>query len=204
MALYKRRKKFGGFSVAVGRAFGVLKLHPNGWTILSILPALAAAYYLINEQFLIAAGLFIVAAFLDLVDGSVARVTGRVSVFGAYLDTVVDRYVEGIIVFSLLFAALPEFYIPTSGWIVLYLFGGLMTTYVKAAAKEKDLVKKEIKGGILERAERMIVLFAGIVLAYFNPLYLTYVLVLLAVLANVTVIQRILIARGKRKKNTKK
>ena len=201
MALYKRREKFGGFSIAVGRVFGALKLHPNGWTILSLIPAIAAAWYLIQEQFLVAAGLFIVAAFLDLVDGSVARVTGRVSLFGAYLDTVVDRYVEGLILFGLLFAALPGFYLPAYGWVFLYLFGSLMTTYVKAAAKEKELVEKELKGGIMERAERLVILFAGIVLAYYNPLYLTYVLALLAVLSNITVFQRIAIAsRGKRKK----
>ena len=52
-----------------------------------------------------------------------------------------------------------------------------------------------MKGGILERAERLIILFVGIVLAFVNPLYLVYTVVLLAVLTNVSAMQRILIAR---------
>ena len=76
----------------------------------------------------------------------------------------------------------------------VYLFGSMTITYAKAAAKEKELTKKEISGGLLERPERMILLFIGIVSAYFSPLYLTYVLVLLAVLVNITALQRIRIA----------
>jgi len=132
-----------------------------------------------------------------MVDGAVARVTGKASRFGAYLDTIVDRYVEAIIVFGLLFIGLPEFFIPIYAWIFLYLFGSMMTTYAKAAAKEKEIIPegKELKGGILERAERLIILFIGIIAAAFNPMYLTYVIVLLAILTNISALQRIWIAK---------
>jgi phosphatidylglycerophosphate synthase len=193
MALYKRRDSFQGFSIRVGIAFSKLRLSPNAWTIISLLPAFAAVYYLMQADFLIAAALFILSAFIDMVDGSVARVTGRVTRLGSYLDTVIDRYIEGIIVFGLMFAGLPGFYgIPAYAWIFVYFFGSLMTTYAKAAAKEKDLTEgKEIKGGLLERAERLIILFLGILLAIIEPVYLTYVLVLLAVLTNISAFQRI-------------
>jgi len=143
----------------------------------------------VQEAFLLAAFSLLVAGFIDLVDGSVARYTGKVSMRGAYLDTIVDRYVEGIVAFGLLFASLPGFLIPAYGWVFLYFFGALMTTYAKASAKEKGL--GEIKGGLLERAERILVLFLGIVLAIFEPAYLTYAVVLLAVLSNVSALQRI-------------
>ena len=195
--LYKNRQRFSNFSVKIGIAFSKIPLTPNQWTIFSLVPAIVAVYFLAQQDFLIAGSLFIVASFLDMVDGAVARVTGRASRFGAYLDTVVDRYVEAIILFGLLFVGLPGFYIPIYAWIFLYFFGSMMTTYAKAAAKEKEIIPegKELKGGILERAERLIILFIGIVAAAFNPMYLTYVIALLAVLTNVSALQRIWIAR---------
>jgi len=197
MVLYKRRDRFNKLSVKIGLVFSKFGLSPNQWTAVSLIPVMIAVWFLVKNDFLIAAILFIISAFLDLVDGSVARVTGRVSKKGAYLDTVVDRYVEGIIVFGLLFATLPDFYIPIYAWIFVYFFGGLVTTYVEAAAKEKDLTHIEIKGGLLERAERLFILFIGILLAIHDPLWLTYVIVILAVLTNVTALQRIKIAISK-------
>ncbi len=195
--LYAARERFGKLSVKIGMLFSKLPISANQWTLLSLVPAFIALYFLVQEQFLLAGAFFIVSSFLDLVDGSVARVTGTVSRFGAYLDTIIDRYVEAIIVFGLLFVALPEFFGPSYAWIFLYFFGSMMTTYAKAAAKEKRLVPegRELRGGILERAERLIILFIGIILAFVNPLYLVYTVVLLAVLTNVSAMQRILIAR---------
>ena len=199
MTLYKNRQKFSGFSENIGKAFSKLGLSPNQWTLFTLVPTFIALYFLVKESFLFAGVFFIVSSFFDLIDGAVARVDGKVSKMGAYLDTIIDRYVEGIIIFGLLFASLPNliisgFAIPIQTLIFIYFFGSMMTTYSKAAAKEKELSEKEIKGGILERAERLIILFVGILLACYNPLYLTYVIALLAVLTNVSAIQRILIA----------
>ncbi len=196
--LYKNRKHFDSLSAKIGKLFSKIPLTPNQWTLFSLVPVIIAVYFLTQHNFFLAGSLFILASFLDMVDGAVARVTGKESRFGAYLDTIVDRYVEAIIVFGLLFVGLPEFYIPVYAWIFLYLFGGMMTTYSKAAAKEKEIIPegKELKGGILERAERLIILFVGIIAAVFNPIYLTYVIALLAILTNISALQRIWIARG--------
>ncbi|UCD07345.1 MAG: CDP-alcohol phosphatidyltransferase family protein [Candidatus Aenigmatarchaeota archaeon] len=194
MTLYKRREIFSSFSVKVGIVFSRIGLSPNQWTFLTIVPAIIALYFLVEKQFLVAAIFFIISAFIDLVDGSVARVMGKTSRLGAYLDTIMDRYVEGVIVFALLFSGLPGFYLPAYAWIFIYIFGSLMTTYAKSAAKEKELVYEELKGGLLERAERMVILFIGILLASIQPVYLTYVIVILAVLSNISALQRIWIA----------
>jgi len=191
MVLAKRRDRFANFSVKVGLAFSKLPLSANQWTLLSLVPMFFALYFLVSQQFLLAAGLFLLSAFMDLIDGSVARVTGTVSKKGAYLDTVVDRYVEGIIILGLLFAGLPDFYLPVTAWLFVYFFGAMMTTYVKAAAKEKELTEKELRGGFLERAERLLILFIGILVASLDTFYLTYTIVVLAVLSNITVLQRI-------------
>ena len=200
MVLYKKREKFNQISIKIGILFSKFGLSPNIWTLLSLLPVLAAAYFIIKQQFLEAAALFAIAAFLDLVDGSVARVTGRTTKFGAYLDTIVDRYVEGIILLSLLFLNLPllkigEFYFSSSILVYFCLFGSVMTSYAKAAAKEKELTKEEIKGGYFERAERLILLFVGILLAYLKIMYLVWILFIFAILTNFTALQRIWIAK---------
>ncbi len=207
MTLYKRREMFSNFSVKIGIVFSKAGLSPNQWTIISILPVLIAFYFLTQANFLAAALLFIISSFLDLVDGSVARVTGKVSRLGAYLDTIVDRYIEFIIILGLLFVSLPQPSFPVIGsppigaWILLYLFGGMMTTYVKAAAREKGLLEAgELKGGLLERAERLIILFIGILLAAFSPVVLSYIIILLAVLTNISTLQRMKIAIGLQKK----
>jgi archaetidylinositol phosphate synthase len=194
MTLYKKRERFSGLSARIGSAFSRLGLSPNQWTIVSLVPVILAVYFLSQSDFITAALLFLLSSFLDLVDGSVARFRKMESRVGAYLDTVVDRYVEGIIILGLVFAGLPAFLIPGNAWLFLYLFGSIMTTYVKAAAKEKDLTGKEIRGGLLERAERLVILFIGILLASLDPLYLTYVVALLAVLTNLSALQRIRIA----------
>jgi len=196
MTFYKNRKKFTGFSEGIGRSFAGVGLSANQWTAVSLIPVLVAVYALMYGQFIIAGLLFMLSSFLDLVDGAVARHTGTATKKGAYLDTIVDRYVEVIIVFGMLLAGLPGFLMPAYAWIFLYLFGGLMTTYAKAAAKEKELIGSgaELKGGLLERAERLIILFVGIIIASLNPVFLTYVIAALAVLTNISALQRIVIA----------
>ncbi len=194
MMLYKHREKFQKLSIWIGMLFSRLRLSPNQWTMLSFLPAIVSFYFLITEDFFSATFFFGISAFFDLIDGSVARVTGKVTKKGAYLDTVVDRYIEFIALLALLFVALPSYVLPAYAWIFVYLFGAMMTTYAKAAAKEKELVEKELRGGILERTERLIFLFIGILLANFSKQYLVYAIAILAILANITALQRILAA----------
>ena len=194
MTLYKRRMRFSNLSIKVGLVFSKAGLTPNQYTLLTLILAIITFFFLTQEIFIVAAAFMILAAFFDFVDGSVARVRSMASRKGAYIDTVMDRYVEGIIVFGLLFAALPALVLPAYAWIFLYLFGSLMTTYAKSAAKEKDIVYEELKGGMLERAERMIILFIGILLASVEPVYLTYVIVILAIVSNISALQRIWIA----------
>ena len=200
--LYKNRERFSKLSIKIGIVFSKIPLSANQWTIVSLIPALAALYFLIQKDFWLAGSFFILAGFLDMVDGAVARVTRTASRFGAYLDTIVDRYIEAIIVFGLLFIGLPGLYLPAYAWIFLYLFGSMMTTYAKAAAKEKEIMPEgsELKGGMMERAERLIILFIGIIAGAFNPFYLTCVVALLAVLTNISALQRIWIARSFSKK----
>ena len=188
-----KRYLFKSLEKKIGSLFSVLPLTPNHYTFTSILFASASFYFLIKQRLILTIVLFLVAGFLDLVDGAVARYKCSESKMGAYLDTVVDRYVEGILLIGMLFLPLPVILLPAKIWIALIIFGSLMTTYSKAAAKEKELTDQELKGGLFSRGERIISLLISLVLGIINPSFVwtTYLLILIAVLVNITAIQRI-------------
>lgn len=191
--LYRRRDKFNWFERKIALLFAGI-MGANGWTFLAIIFMFIAAFLVINRLFILAALFFIISAFFDVVDGAVARSLGRATSKGAYLDTIVDRYVEAIMIIALFFLGLPEFIFSAQLWLFLFLFGAIMTSYAKAAALEKKVVSDELGHGVLERSERMIILFIGIILASVSMLYLTYIIVLLAILSNITALQRVWIA----------
>ncbi len=163
----------------------------NAWTAISVISGLITAYMISQNLFIPAAAFFALTALCDAIDGAVARHKKTASARGAYLDTIIDRYVEFFVIAGLFFAAIPSLIFDARLWLFIYLFGAMMTTYSKAAAKEKGLVKQEMRHGIMERAERLSLLFLGLLLGAINPLYMTYMIALLAVLSNVTALQRI-------------
>ena len=187
-----KRHWFKDLEKLVGKIFGALPLTPNQYTYLSGVFALIGLWYMIQENLILAIVIFLIAGGLDFVDGAVARAKNMSSKVGAYLDTVFDRYVEGMIFFGMLFLSLPTVFIPGYAWVYLAIFGSVVTTYVKAAAKEKDLVNQELKGGLLSRGERLILIFVALILGVMYPdyLYMTYVIAIIAVLSNFTAIQR--------------
>ncbi len=194
MTLYKRREKFASLSIKVGKIFSKFPISPNQWTLLSLLPAILgfiAAYY---GNILAAAIFFGLTAFFDIIDGAVARAVGKAANFGAYLDTVVDRYIEFIVIASVFFLDLPDFYFPIYVWLFALIFGSMLSTYVKSASAEKNIIKKDghgIKGGILEHPDRLILLFMVFLLSLASKNYATYLVVAIAILSNISALQRV-------------
>ncbi|MDD5696598.1 MAG: CDP-alcohol phosphatidyltransferase family protein [Candidatus Pacebacteria bacterium] len=188
-----KRHWFKSLEVLIGKTFSLLPITPNGYTYLSGVFALIGMYYMIMQELALSIVFFFIGAFLDFVDGAVARNKNISTKVGAYLDTIFDRYVEGMIFFGMLFLPLPKIWLPAYAWIFLVMFGSVVTTYAKAAAKEKELVNQELKGGILSRGERLILIFIALLLglAYPDFVYTTYILILIAVLGNFTALQRV-------------
>jgi archaetidylinositol phosphate synthase len=190
--LAERKEKFKKIENKVGKVFGKF-LTPNQYTLISLFFALLCLYLIINNDLAKALIFFSIAALLDFIDGAVARFMEVATKKGAYLDTICDRYVEGIIWLGFLFLPLPKLLLPASGWIFLAFLGSLLTTYAKAAAKEKELIEKELKKGFIGRGERMILISLAIFLAIFNLNWTLYTIVTLAILTNFTALQRILL-----------
>ncbi len=189
--LEEKREKFKGISEKTGRIFSKLGLTPNQYTLLSLFFVLISFCFLINLNLIFTLIFFLLASVLDFIDGAVARFSQRETKKGAYLDTISDRYVEGVILLGFLFLPLPVFLLPADIWIFLAFFGSLMTTYSKAAAKEKELTQKELKRGFFGRAERIILISLAIVLGIFNLSWLIYPIIVLAIFSNITAFQRI-------------
>lgn len=177
-----------------------LGLSPNTWTLLSLVPALLGLVALAMHQLAYGLVLFALSAFIDIVDGTVARVTNQATDRGAFIDGVVDRYVEVMLYLGLLFyLGRGEFLgIPNEAWFMVLLFGAMMTSFVRAYADHRGIVTDpaELKrmGGLLERLERLMLLYAGMFLGLFNTEWLMAVVAITAVLANATALQRIAFA----------
>jgi phosphatidylglycerophosphate synthase len=198
--LDQHRNWFKGLETAIAKIFAELPLTPNQYTALSIVFGIAMLYFMVIGNFWLTSLFFIISAGMDFVDGGVARLKNLSSSKGAYWDTVADRYVEAIFLFGLTMVELPELYLSANAWIFLLLVGAMMTTYVKAAAKEKGLRDAELKGGLMSRAERFI--SYGVLLAFLigglNQ-WAVMTIALLAVLSNLTAIQRISMALRSKK-----
>lgn len=186
-------------SVRIGMIFDGVGLTPNQWTVLAIVPAILGFFALIHGQLPISAAMFILSGLIDAIDGAVARVTGAVSNLGAFLDGVIDRYVEILLYFGLLFFLMnnpvPTILVPHYYWIALLIFGALMPTFIRSYADHRGVVTEpedhKRMGGLLERAERLGFIFAGMILGYFNTVFLIYMVFMTALLSNATALQRI-------------
>jgi phosphatidylglycerophosphate synthase len=195
------KSKFGRIfkpvSILVGSFFSKFGISPNAWTLLSLAFAIPGfiALYLHN----LPAGLllFFISGVIDLIDGAVARATGNETPVGAFLDGVVDRYVEFMLYLGLWYYLqdLPGFLVSNTLWIMLLLFGALMPSFVRAYAHHRavitDKARLEGMGGLLERSERLDLLYLGMLLGCYNPAYLTYSVALVAALSHLTALQRI-------------
>lgn len=189
--LSENRKKFEIISEKIGKIFSKTGLSPNTFTLISLFFAIISFLFLIKRNLILTALFFLFAALLDLIDGAVAKFANRATKKGAYLDTIFDRYVEGIILLGFLFLPLQKIYLDAKIWIFLSLFGSFMSTYAKAAGKEKEILKEEFKKGLLERPERIILIFLSLILGIFNFSWIIYPIIFLAIFSNFTAVQRI-------------
>jgi len=125
----------------------------------------------------------LVAAVFDMLDGRVARLRGRESTFGAYLDSTMDRYSDMVLYMGLLvlYARVDRTPLMVLCWVAA--FGSFMTSYARARAE--SLVPR-CPVGMLERPERIVLIVAGAVTNH-----MIAVLWVIAVLANITAVQRV-------------
>jgi CDP-diacylglycerol--glycerol-3-phosphate 3-phosphatidyltransferase len=178
-----------GAAEGPARALGRLGFTPNALTVLGSVLTGSVGLLVAQGWFLPAGVCLWLFSLTDTLDGALARATGQVSKFGAFLDSVCDRYAEAAIFLGLVwwYQARGE----VAGGVLSYLtlVGSLMVSYARARAEGLE-VRAEV--GWFQRPERIVALGIGFLLAAFLPPALLLVLGLLAALTTLTVFQRML------------
>ena len=182
---YLFRDKINKFTMHIGRTIGRTGISPNSLTILGFLLAIVSAYALSRGEWMIGGFLLLFSSVFDVFDGAVARAYGKVSNFGNYFDAVTDKYGEGLILIGVGMGS--------GEWLLssVALLGSIMCSYTRhrvdyIMAKLSDLNKV----GILERAERTVILGVGCMLGYVVP-----ALWIICIFANLTSLLRIINAK---------
>ena len=166
------------------RALALSKINPNVLTFLGLIINMVAAAFLAVGSFRIAGFVIIFAGLFDMVDGRVARETNRVTRFGAFFDSVLDRYSDLALLIGLL-----VYYgtINRSSYVVLtavVMTASVLISYTRTRAEN---IIPTCKVGFLERPERVVLLIIGALFDKMAP-----VLWVIAVLGNLTVIHRMI------------
>ena len=159
-------------------------IRPNAVTSMSLVPSIAAAYFVGTGHFRTGAALVLVSGLLDLLDGALARFTKQTTKFGAILDSTVDRVSEAAIFCGLLIRYVPEGVALEAAAILVALIGSFLVSYIRARAEGLGL---ECRVGLFTRAERVIVLAIGLLV---NQVLIA--LWVLIVFVYITVAQRLL------------
>lgn len=169
----------------IGKIFASTGLSANLWTAVALGFAFASAIvYGIHLQysFVIGGILLLISGFFDIVDGQVARITGKTSKKGAFLDSVFDKIAEVAIFLGILIGNYSEGYL-----VLLAITLSLLVSYTRARAESLGIQLQGI--GIGERAERLLVIaLIGMV----GAVFLNYAVMIVIIIAGITLIQRII------------
>ncbi|MCW4008410.1 MAG: archaetidylinositol phosphate synthase [Candidatus Bathyarchaeota archaeon] len=186
--LTKLKKKVQALLTAEAKAAHRLGLTPNRVSIIGLaLAFFSAAAYAITQTrpvwLLLAVILLLASGFCDALDGVIARIYQQQSVFGGFLDSLLDRYADAAVYAGVIIGGLCE---PL--WGLAALAGSLLVSYSRARAEAAGIKMESV--GFAERAERMIILAVASVASFWWFPALNIGIALLAVLANLTVLQR--------------
>src|SRR5450432_465808 len=175
---------FGRIIQAIVGALALSRVHPNVLTFVGLLINIWAAFLFAAGRFRTGGVVLIGAGLFDMVDGRVARETNRVTRFGGFFDSVLDRYSDlGVLVGLLVYyASINRFFYVVLTAIVMT--GTVMVSYTRARAEN---IIPRCKVGFLERPERVVLIIIGALFDRMAP-----VLWVIAVLSNLTVIHRMI------------
>jgi len=177
-------KFFGAIINRIVRWLALSKIHPNVLTFLGLVINIWATWLFALGSFRWAAVVVIGAGVFDMVDGRVARATSQVTKFGGFFDSVLDRYSDLALYMGLLvyYASINRF--PYIILTAIAMTGSVMVSYTRARA-ENSIPKCKV--GFLERPERIVLIIIGALFLRMAP-----VLLVIAVLSNLTVIHRMI------------
>jgi CDP-diacylglycerol--glycerol-3-phosphate 3-phosphatidyltransferase len=195
------RVVFKGILDPLGAFFNRLGLMPNTMTILGLVGNTIGAILLSQGQMVIGGLLILLMGPVDALDGTMARLRGMAGRFGAFVDSVTDRYSELIIFAGLLYYYMQQGDHITAMLVFLAAAGSVLVSYIRSRGQSLGW---DTKTGILTRMERYLVLGPALVLSFISPLVPQIAIAIIAVLANITAVQRIIDVRRQANQDTQK
>jgi archaetidylinositol phosphate synthase len=186
--LTKLKKKVQDMLTSEAKAVHKIGLTPNMVSAIGLALAFfsATAYAIAQEQplwILLATILLLASGFCDTLDGVIARIYQQQSVFGGFLDSLLDRYADAVVYAGVIIGGLCD-----PWWGIAALAGSMLVSYSRARAEAAEIKMESV--GFAERAERMLILAIASIAAIFWLPALNIGIILLAVLSNLTVLQR--------------
>ncbi len=188
--LTRLKKKVQELLTSEAKAAHKIGLTPNRVSLVGLTLALlsASTYAAGNNQpswILLATILLLASGFCDALDGIIARISQQASPFGGFLDSLLDRYADAIIYGGIIIGGLCD---PL--WGLAALSSSLLVSYARARAEAAQITMESV--GLAERADRILILSIASIGAIFWQEALNIGIILLAVLSNITVLQRII------------
>lgn len=181
------RVRFKGLLDAVGGVFLSLGISPTALTVAGLLGHLVAALVIARGSLFLGGVILIVLAPVDAIDGTLARMSGVTSKFGAFVDSFMDRYSEMLLFGGLMVYFANRYERSMVLWVFAAAAGSVLVSYARARG---EALGYEVRSGLLTRLERYVILIPSLLLGFVR-----IGLVLVAVLANFTAIQRFLHVR---------
>jgi CDP-diacylglycerol--glycerol-3-phosphate 3-phosphatidyltransferase len=178
------------FTQPIVRLLSRTPLTPNTVTWLGFCLTIIAGALIVTGHLLAAGVVVLVAGFFDMLDGALARVTERITRFGAILDSTLDRLSEAVLLLSLLAVFVREQQFASSLLVGIALLGSLMVSYIRARMEGLGI---ECKAGLFTRPERVIILALGLLLSQFDHALIA-ALGLISILSFYTVVERLVYA----------
>ena len=181
------RVRFKGILDPIGAFLNKIGLTPNAMTLIGLAGHIGAAYLLARGEMLWGGVVVMVMGPFDALDGTMARLRGKTSRFGGFLDSVVDRYAELFLLGGLLI-----YYSNQQLWLPVVLVyaaaaGSVMVSYTRSRGETADF---KVTAGLMTRVERYIVIVLS--LLFNRPIIALWIL---AILGNLTALQRIWLVR---------
>lgn len=168
-----------------GQFLGKIGLTPNAITAISLLTSVLSFWFYYQKSLVLGALFIVLTGFIDMLDGAVARATGKATRFGAVLDHVLDRYAEYLIIVGIVLGGYVDWM-----WGVFALIGMLMASFTRAKAESVGGLKS-CTVGIAERQEKLIIIIAGSLLTLYFTQALLYAIIVVGIISHFTVAQRL-------------
>jgi archaetidylinositol phosphate synthase len=186
--LTRIKKRVQDVLASEARAAYKLGFTPNMVSFIGLILAMLSAFaYGVGQNgslwILLATLLLLASGFCDALDGIIARIHQKTSIFGEFLDSLLDRYADAIVYGGILIGGLCDPF-----WGLAALIGSMLVSYSRAKAEKAEIPIESV--GLAERAERILILAVASIIAIFWLPALNIGIVLLAVLSNLTVLQR--------------